>query len=153
MFLLPSSFLSFWFFALSTDYIIKENKREKCTTNNKATINHQPSPSSSSKHQQLNATALNTLQSIYNTMVQSTSIMKAFNFLFLAVSSSAFSFSNLGSNLRTPSSALHVTRDPLRMPTDTPMVPYKVRHDYINIIIIIILRHDCACFDFSCLID
>lgn len=80
--------------------------------------------------------------------------MKAFNFLFLAVSSSAFSFSNLGSNLRTPSSALHVTRDPLRMPTDTPMVPYKVRHDYINIIIIIIiLRYDYACFDFSCLID
>lgn len=51
--------------------------------------------------------------------------MRILNLLLLAASTSAFSLSSVTKNVRSTSTALQAKRDPLRMPTETPMVPYK----------------------------
>jgi len=54
--------------------------------------------------------------------------MRILNFLSLAASCSAFGLTGVSNNVRThstASTALQVHRDPLRMPTETPMVPYR----------------------------
>lgn len=53
--------------------------------------------------------------------------MRFLNFIYLAASCSAFSPSGVTNKqvVRTQSTALQAKRDPLRMPTETPMVPYR----------------------------